>query len=338
MFLRVMQHTTHIAHVLGVLYHWRCHQQSVASGQEAKPYASAGQLYTVERYVCLKQTEAKVDFDYLGMPHVVFPVNQALSISIILDVTKTNGQPDKLARTYASESLYGQSEILILNRSGKILPIQSSGQDLQVQVIQFTPGTTAGLAYQTAVERARGVVLVFLSAGLKAQNTAKKLHELIGWANCNDIGTAGGVLLSPEGRIVSTGLTLEGGIKTFGAGMTLFAPTLMGHFVWYRNFSALPCACMAMRRDVVDEAGGFDVELAETSHIDLCLRMLELNLRHIYTPHAVFRYVDEPTPAWKCSEIERAQLMRRHQTFFERTDPCFHPYLTLEQGLPAFRM
>ena len=59
------------------------------------------------------------------------------------------------------------------------------------------------------------------------------------------------------------------------------------------NFSAVTAACLMMRRDVFEEIGGFDEELAVAfNDVDLCLRIRERGYRVVYVPHALLYHFE----------------------------------------------
>jgi glycosyltransferase involved in cell wall biosynthesis len=260
----------------------------------------------------------------------VWPVSADLPVSVVIDLTNqdSSGIAGLVAQCLA-QSLYANCEIIILNRSGT--RIEPLGFGDNVKVIDFLPETTNGKAYQSAVEKAAGEVLVFLSADLISPDLGQTVHELVGWTRYEEIGVVGGMLLAPDGTVTSTGLILnsDGQVAAFGKGLAPFDSTVTGHLVWYRNFSAIPYQCMAVRKEVVKKVNGFDENLDAGFHIDFCLRLSGEKLRHFYTPHAVLQFqqksVSDVNIALSTQEID--YLKRSHDSFFQHTDPYFNPHL-----------
>jgi O-antigen biosynthesis protein len=64
-----------------------------------------------------------------------------------------------------------------------------------------------------------------------------------------------------------------------------------------RNCSAVTGACMLVARDKFFEAGAFDeVNLAVAfQDVDLCLKLLELGYRNVYTPYAKLYHYESAT-------------------------------------------
>ncbi|MCZ7629987.1 MAG: glycosyltransferase [Microthrixaceae bacterium] len=110
-----------------------------------------------------------------------------------------------------------------------------------------------------AVDAARGELLVFLNDDCRVRS-ADWLHELAGWATQGGIGTVGVQLIGAEGTIQHGGVVL--GLSGFAdhlfAGLPPDSETWLGSTNWYRNTMANTAACVAVRRGVFEEVGGFD--------------------------------------------------------------------------------
>jgi hypothetical protein len=102
-----------------------------------------------------------------------------------------------------------------------------------------------------------------------------------------------------------------------------------------QNFSAVSGACLAVRRSVFAEAGGFDTE--NLSHhfydVDFCLRLGEKKLRMVWTPYADLTLSDSAAAANVDVSQEAGYMQKRHG---ERRDPCYNPNLSLDP--PGFTL
>jgi GT2 family glycosyltransferase len=98
-----------------------------------------------------------------------------------------------------------------------------------------------------------------------------------------------------------------------------------------REVSLLSAACLAMRKNVFDEMGGFD-EIntpREHSDVDLCFRVRELGYSCIYTPHAELTHIGHVSMGAEESEKKvytqgkhDIYLMKRFGAYIE-DDPYF---------------
>ena len=116
----------------------------------------------------------------------------------------------------------------------------------------------------------------------------------------------------------------------------------LGQLTLTRDVSAVTGACMAIRKAVFEELGGFeDRRLKVTwSDVDLCMRARKQNYRVVWTPFAKLRHFECAT---RGSDItpERIQRLRKEQQYMRDTwgaalhfDPFVNPNLAAtESGL-----
>ncbi len=113
------------------------------------------------------------------------------------------------------------------------------------------------------------------------------LEKFVSRLQLNNVGAVGAMLYFPDNRIQHAGVTLGmGGVPadTFinqprGTGGILGAPP------WSRIFPAVTAACMAVRREAIEELNGFNEEIAVAfNDVDLCVRLRERGWRIIWTP------------------------------------------------------
>lgn len=177
---------------------------------------------------------------------------------------------------------------------------------------------------------AQGAVLVFLAAGLVSSSGAW-LHELVGQALRPDIGCVGGRLDRPDGRIFQAGYTLhpERVAQSLRPGSDHHDPGYFGHFLLARSISAVSLDCLAVRRDVFIQAGGWNAEAGAYADVDLCLRVAETGLRCVWTPHARLRY--RTLPGEK-PDPDGARFMRSRWGQMLVNDPYSNPNLMIRNN------
>ena len=103
------------------------------------------------------------------------------------------------------------------------------------------------------------------------------------------------------------------------------------------NYSALTGACLMLRREAFERAGGFDEALGIAfNDVDLCLKLLALGLRNVYLPHVVLEHAEsrsrgyEDTAAKQARYSREAGIMQERWHCESRNDPHYSPHLTLE--------
>ena len=133
--------------------------------------------------------------------------------------------------------------------------------------------------------------VVFLSRAAECFD-AGWLAELLGWAAQPGIGLVGARLVGQDGRLQHAGVV----VGFSGIASSPFAASLPeavgpnGSPEWYRDVLAVSGACLAVRREVFEQLGGFDEGYhAAYGDLELGLRAVSAGLRVIYNPFACLR-------------------------------------------------
>jgi len=97
-----------------------------------------------------------------------------------------------------------------------------------------------------------------------------------------------------------------------------------------RNCSAVTAACLMIAREKFFGAGGFDeVNLAVAfQDVDLCLKLLELGYRNVYTPHARLYHYESVTKAEKIPNPVEDGYMKQRWAKYIADDPYYNPNLS----------
>ena len=171
------------------------------------------------------------------------------------------------------------------------------------------------------------------------------MTEMSGHTMNPSIGCVGAMLLYPNGRIQHAGVL--GGVGGFAGHAHRFA--LRDSFGYHgdlqctRNVLAVTGACLMVRKEVYEKAGGFDERLmVDFNDIDFCLKVRSLGYRNIFTPWAKLLHFEalsrgnHDTPQ-KCCQLEEERLL-----FLDKwastvlNDPYYNPNLSLLSGLFSF--
>jgi hypothetical protein len=171
---------------------------------------------------------------------------------------------------------------------------------------------------------------------------------MISHASRAEIGGVGARLLYPDGRVQHQGVVVGlGGIAghylAFSKGSEAGPQDTLRHT---RSVSAITGACLALRREVFEAAGGFDEQLLPIAYndVDLCLRIKALGLRNLVTPHATLIHKESASRGDDLASGRRARweqecaVMRSRWMALIEADPHFHPYLARVGLAPCLRM
>jgi len=196
-----------------------------------------------------------------------------------------------------------------------------------------------------AARQAQGEILVFLNNDTEIDD-AGWLTEMTSHAVRAEIGAVGARLWYPDGTLQHGGVILGLG----GVAGHAFPHIPRGHPGYFnramlqQNCSAVTGACMAVRKMVFEELGGFDEEnLGVTfNDIDFCLRLTERGYRIVWTPYANLIHHESASRGHQRTREEQVEFERAvdymHTTWGAQLlhDPCYNPNLSLNP--PGFEI
>lgn len=326
--LRVTKRSASVRHIPRVLYHWRRHPGSTASRAAAKPFtAEAGLRALSELIRSTDERAVVVSGSAANTYRVRWPVPASLSASIVI----CSHNPKLLARCLKSikkTTSYKNFELVVVqHRIGDTAEMDRLLRSQGCLRIPYAGPFHFAAMNNLAAKRAGGEVLVFLNDDVKPM-TPEWLHELLAHANRPLVGPVGAKLLYPSGAIQHVGIAV--GIM-HGAGHLHRHAFGAEHWNWLpftRNVSAVTGACLAVRKTVFAELGGFDESFAVNyNDVDFCLRARQAGYEVIIEPAAVLRHYEcqSRTPG---VSIEESDLFhQRWRKWLERGDPFYSPWL-----------
>jgi GT2 family glycosyltransferase/glycosyltransferase involved in cell wall biosynthesis/predicted SAM-dependent methyltransferase len=211
--------------------------------------------------------------------------------------------------------------------------------DMDLRVEWWTQPFNYSAVNNFGASMARHDVLVFLNDDTEISDPGW-LRELAWWANRPGVGLAGAQLLDAEGRIQHGGVIL--GMNGFAdhlfEGMNPDSPSLLGPTTSYRNVLSVTAACVALRRSVFEELGGFDerFELCG-SDVALGLDAVVTGRRNVCTPFAGVRHLESATRGTTVPPADFFASYWRYQRWVSGGDPYFSPNLSIASRVPALR-
>ncbi len=181
---------------------------------------------------------------------------------------------------------------------------------------------------------AAGAVLVFLNDDVTPVESGW-LDALVAQAERPEVGIAGALLEYPNGTIQHAGVVV--GIAN-AAAHPLRGLSESPLWPWARltrNVSAVTGACMAVRRSVFEELGGFDTAFpVNYNDVDLCLRARQAGYEVMLETGATLVHDEARTREGTTSEDERRLLFERWRSIVECCDPYYSPNLSRSREAP----
>jgi hypothetical protein len=189
-----------------------------------------------------------------------------------------------------------------------------------------------------AAQIARGDILLFLNDDIEVIEPGWLTHMVAQFAQV-DRGVVGARLLYPSRRIQHAGVVLGlGGVAGHGfVGLDADDAGYYGRLKIACEVSALTGACMAMRRALFEEVGGFSARHLQRTFndVDLCLKARARGKVNIYTPLATLIHHESATDGGdvKLKQFKRLQgeVGYMLETWgLMRSDPYYNVNFALE--------
>jgi GT2 family glycosyltransferase len=337
--LRVTEQTERVTHIPRVLYHWRVHSGSTAATRDQKGYALDAGLLALQEALDRRGEPGRVLHDEVrsGLYTVRYEIREPGKVSIIIPTRDHGEDVDLCLSSIFDRSSYADVEVVLLDNGSRdqgsleIFDRWVQREPNRVKVVVHDVPFNFSAINNYAARHATGKYLLFLNNDTEVI-TEDWIEAMIEQAQRPAIGAVGAKLLYPDNTVQHAGVIVGlGGVaghshKYFGADEPGYFYTLQT----VNNFSAVTGACFMMRRDVFDEVGGFDDELAIAfNDVDLCLRIRAAGYRNIYLPHVVLYHHESKSRGDERYAREASPLLREQQIMHERwkTDTLPGPVL-----------
>ena len=329
--LRASERAREIVHIPHVLYHWREHPASGAAG--GKPHARQSNLAALADAVKRRGLDAEV-LEYPTANRVRMRLRNLPRVSVIVP-TDSPIRLTKCARKLPQQTAYADAEYILVTNSALIGKLRASAEPIspRVRLVAFDAPFNFSAKCNAGAKVAAGERFVFLNDDVESKQS-DWIENVIEPLENPEVGAVSPKLLYSTGRIQHAGL-VTGVRGLIGTAMHQWSDDSVDYSNFaqsMRNVSALSAACLAMRREVFFEIGGFDETNTpiSLSDIDLCFKVRETGRRCVYTPfaslthhgHASIGPTEEEsaeTAPDKCSIF----LLKRWAAF-----TCHDPYFT----------
>lgn len=345
MILRLTEQAERIVHIPKILYYWRSHANSVASGITAKPYTLDAAKRALSQHLERVGLKGEVlDSSVPSTYRIAYEIEGEPLISMLIPNKDHVDDLKKCLDSVREKSTYRNWEIIVIeNNSTEKATFDYYAEiqkDSRIRVVTWPGGFNFSAINNFGAQYANGEYILLLNNDVEVI-TPDWLEQMLMFAQREDVGAVGAMLYYPDDTIQHAGVIFGlGGVA--GCSHKYYHRGDVGYM--YRltiaqNYSCVTAACHLMSRKVWDEINGLDEGFAVAfNDVDLCMRIRAAGYLVVWTPYAELYHYEsksrglEDTPEKQRrfqSEIERFQ--KRWKKELAAGDPYYNPNLTLDR-------
>jgi GT2 family glycosyltransferase len=331
--LRLTELGARVGHIPRVLYQWRRHAASTASGESAKPYAREAGRRALEDAVRRRGWEATVHDG--GLPNVFrleMKQEPGRVVSIVIPTRSAMLLGRCLERLRSGTSGVRFETVVVHHHSeaGEDARLTAVAAEHGARVVAFAGLFDFANMCNEGAKTASGEILVFLNDDVEPLDP-EWLVRLTAPLGREGVGIAGARLLYPQGSIQHVGMVLGMSDGVGHLGRHLMASTYWPWIDFSREVTAVTGACLACKKSVFEMLGGFDAAFpVNYNDVDLCLRARVAGYRVVVESGAVLIHRESMTRSPGTKTNERLTFQKRWGDLVEAGDEYFTPNLRLE--------
>lgn len=340
---RCTENAREVLHVPEILYHWRTHKASTADNPASKMYAFEAGKRAIEAHLERTGTKGEVSHTQdLGFYRVKYPVQGKPLVSVIIPNKDEKETLQTCLEMLEKNTGYQNFEIIIVENNSTTDEIFRYYKELsgnrKIHLLRWGKEFNYSAINNFAAAHAKGEYLLFLNNDVKSINP-DWLEEMLGVCQRPEVGGVGAKLIYPDNTIQHAGCVI--GMGGIAGHMFVDMPADRTGYLHkaslLQDMSAVTAACLLMKREVFEQAGGFTEELAVAfNDVDLCLKVRNNGYLIVYDPYAKLYHMESKTRGAEDSK----EKVRRFQTEIEymrchwidilkNGDPCYNKNLSL---------
>ena len=350
MILRLTDKAKKVVHVPKLMYYWRSHAGSVASGIQAKTYAVDAAKGAVAEHLRkhgyehfkITSTRAfetifKISYQIIGNP----------KISIVIANKDHEADLRRCLASIFEKSTYDNYEVIVVENNSETTEIWKYYEELKdnerVKIVTYQGGFNYSAVNNLGVKAAEGEYILLLNNDTQVI-TVNWMEELLMYAQRQDVGAVGAKLYYGDKTIQHAGVVLGlGAHRTAGHSHYMQHREnlgYMGRLCYAQNVSAVTGACLLVSKELFEKAGGLDESFAVSlNDVDFCIKLREMGYLNVFTPFAelyhyesVSRGLDDQGEKAKRYNEESARFRDKWKAVLEKGDPYYNPNFSLDRS------
>lgn len=350
MILRLTDRAKNVVHVPRLLYYWRSHAGSVASGIDAKPYAIEAAKGAVSDHL-RRQGFEHFQITSTRAFETIFKIRyQIIGSPLISIVIANKDHVEDLRRCITSileKSTYENFEIIVVENNSTEESVFEYYKELEennkVKVVTYEGEFNYSAVNNLGVSNAQGEYILLLNNDTQVI-TVNWIEELLMYAQREDVAAVGGKLYYGDKTIQHAGVVLGlGAHRTAGHshyGQHRDNLGYMGRLCYAQNVSAVTGACLLVKKALFDEVGGLETSFAiSLNDVDFCLKLREKGYLNVFTPFAelyhfesISRGLDDQGEKAQRYNRESEQFREKWKQVLAEGDPYYNVNFSLDRS------
>jgi O-antigen biosynthesis protein len=325
---RVIERTNRIYHIPRVLYHWRRSESSSAISVRQKPGQLEASRRAIEDHLKRRGEPAHVAVDWRTHAFCVRrELLEARRISIIIWSCHGPESLERCVEMLKAQTSYQNYEIVIIQAD----KVPDTATRFSHRLLHLSGAVHGSTAKNYAVEQTDSPWLLFLDDSIEVIEP-DWLTIMAEHVQRPEVGAVGARLLNASGMVEHAGIVVgvNGTAQPAFRGFPAEQPAANRQLQVTRSCSAVSSACMLARREIFQQAGGFDENLSGVlGDVDLCLKMRRAGYLIVYTPFAKLCWHEAPLDK---IDTSGEAIMRERWGGVLEGDPYYNPNLSRERA------
>ena len=342
MLLRCSEQAENIVHIPKILCHSMKAENLITEEQEKKNW-EAGRKALEEHYRRAEVSATAELADKKGWYRSHLTISGEPMISVIIPSKDHINDLELCISSIEEKTTWKNYEIIIVENNSVEKETFVYYETLKnrypnVRILTWKKEFNYSAINNFAAAHAKGEYLLFLNNDVKSINP-DWLEEMLGVCQRPEVGGVGAKLIYPDNTIQHAGCVI--GMGGIAGHMFVDMPADRTGYLHkaslLQDMSAVTAACLLMKKEVFEQAGGFTEELAVAfNDVDLCLKVRKNGYLIVYDPYAKLYHMESKTRGAEDSK----EKVRRFQTEIEymrchwidilkNGDPCYNKNLSL---------
>ena len=350
MILRLTDNAKKVVHIPRLLYYWRSHAGSVASGIDAKPYAIQAAKGAVAENLRqhgydnfkIESTRAfetifRIRYQVIGNP----------KISIVIANKDHKEDLSRCISSVLEKSTYDNYEIIVVENNSTTEEIFAYYKEIakneKIKLVTYKGGFNYSAINNLGVQHSDGEYILLLNNDTEVI-TVNWLEELLMYAQREDVGAVGAKLYYADKTIQHAGVVIGLGAHRT-AGHTHYKQSrqnlgYMGRLCYAQNVTAVTGACLMVKKSQYEAVGGLEEGFAVSlNDVDFCLKLREKGLLNVFTPFAELYHYESISRGLDDSGEKAQRYNEESECFREKWkealaqgDPYYNPNFSLDRS------